>query len=321
MGAGRSGAPRGPHAPSDLLDDERPAIRHETEIAGARTAWWEWPAIRPASAVRTASATGPDDVSGAADAPTIVLVHGFRGTHLGLAPLVAQMPEARFLAPDLPGFGESGAMPREHDLDGYAAWLEALLAELDPAGEAIVLGHSFGSLVVSRRATGLGARRIILVNPIAENALEGPERVLTGLAILYYRVGALLPEPLGRAILASPLITRVMSEVMATTRNPALRRWIHAQHDAWFSAFSDRDRLLEAFRASVSDSVLAHAAELPEGVLLVAGERDSIAPLPAQRRLQAAMRGATLEVIGGVGHLIHYETPVALARAIRRFLA
>lgn len=293
-------------SPSDLARRDRGAAIGEAIIAGARTVWREWAASDPA-----AEGPAPDD------APTIVLVHGFRGTHLGLWPAAAQLPEARFIAPDLPGFGDSAPLPAGHGLDAYAAWLEALLAEVDPEGRAVVLGHSFGSLVVARRPAGLGGRRVVLVNPIAAPALEGPERLLTLLAIAYYRLGAALPERLGRTLLAHPLITRAMSEVMTTSRRPGLRRWIHAQHDAWFSSFGDRTTLLEAFRASVSDSVLAHAEELPVGTVLVAGERDAIAPLPAQLELQGRMRAATLHIIAGVGHLIHYETPVALARILR----
>ena len=104
---------------------------------------------------------------------------------------------------------------------------------------------------------------------------------------------------------------------MATTRDRALRAWIHREHDRHFSTFADRTTLLAAFEASVSDAVAAHATEFPPGTVLVAGERDPISALPAQHALRAAMPSATLHVIAGVGHLIHYETPVAAARILR----
>ena len=183
-------------------------------IGGAQTAIWEY---------------GANDA-----AETIVLVHGFRGTHHGLLSLVAAMPEVRFIAPDLPGFGESGEFAVEHSLDAYAMWLRELLDALDPDARAVVLGHSFGSLVVARQVAALAPRRIVLVNPIAENALTGPDRVMTNLAIFYYWMGARLPRVLGNALLSSGLITRVMSEVMAVTKSRALRAWIHRQHSDYF---------------------------------------------------------------------------------------
>ena len=289
--------------PSDELLAATPVREAEATIVGARTRWWEY---------------------GPVDAPTtIVLVHGFRGTHHGLLPVVAQFAgePVRFLAPDLPGFGESAPLPSGHSLDDYAGWLRALLDLVDPAAEAVVLGHSFGSLVVAREVAGLAPRRIVLVNPIAANALEGPAIVATKLAEAYYWLGSVLPATFGNALLRSRTITRVMSETMACTRSRALRAWIHREHDRHFSEFHDRRSLLEAFRASVSDSVQAHADELPAGTVLIAGERDAIAPLDAQRRLQAAAPDATLHVIEGVGHLIHYETPVAAAKLIREAIA
>jgi pimeloyl-ACP methyl ester carboxylesterase len=55
-------------------------------------------------------------------------------------------------------------------------------------------------------------------------------------------------------------------------------------------------------------------------VLLVAGERDEVAPLAGQFELLESFPDARLDVIPRVGHLIHYETPDAAAHAIRAFL-
>jgi len=69
---------------------------------------------------------------------------------------------------------------------------------------------------------------------------------------------------------------RVMSVTMAKTRDPELRRFIHDQHDRYFSAFADRDVVLEAFEASVSHDVREYAARIPTRTLLIAAERDDI---------------------------------------------
>ncbi|WP_424465503.1 alpha/beta fold hydrolase [Pseudoclavibacter helvolus] len=279
----------------------RPSLARSSHVLGADCAWWE---------------LGPD--AGEARA-TVVLVHGFRGTHHGLLPVVDRLPDVRFIAPDLPGFGASTPLPAGHSLDAYSAWLEEFLAQVDPEGEAIVLGHSFGSLVIARRPAAIGERRLVLINPIASPALEGPQAVLTRLAIFYYWLGSRLPAPAGRVLLSHPLITRVMSEVMAKTRSKPLRSWIHAEHERHFSEFSDRDTLLDAFRASVSDSVLAHAADLPASTVLIAGALDDIAPLDAQLEL-ARVADLPLHVISGTGHLVHYEAPIAAARLLSTFI-
>jgi pimeloyl-ACP methyl ester carboxylesterase len=278
-----------------------PVREHRTHVLGSETAWWEY---------------------GEPGAPLIVLVHGFRGDHHGLEPVVAQLPGFRIVSPDLPGFGSSAALAgHAHDIDGYAAWLRAFLDEIGVAHDYTLLGHSFGSIVASAAvADGLRPDRLVLVNPIGAPALEGPRGVMTRLAIFYYWASAKLPAGAGFALLRSRVIVRVMSVTMAKTRDPELLRFIHDQHDRYFSAFADRDTLLEAFRASVSHDVRQYAADIPVPTLLVAADRDDITPIEAERALVRRFPDARLAEIEGVGHLIHYEKPVEAAEHIRSFV-
>lgn len=253
------------------------------------------------------------------DGAALILVHGFRGDHHGLEGLARGLAEAlpgtRMIVPDLPGFGESPAIPgRAHDIELYGEWLRAFAAEAAPQGFA-VLGHSFGSLVVGAAiAGGLAPSRLILVNPISAPALQGPQAALTQLAIGYYRAAELLPERAARGLLGNPAIVRVMSEVMAKTGDPELRSWIHGQHAAYFSTFSDPSTLLQAFRASVSHTVPEFADAFGMPTLLIAGERDDITPLSRQLELQHRVPDSRLRIIPGTGHLVHYEAvPDAVA--------
>ncbi|WP_127818885.1 alpha/beta fold hydrolase [Microbacterium sp. CPCC 204701] len=287
-----------PYAP---LLDEIPVERRQVAVLGATTAYWVY---------------GPDDAE-----MTVVAVHGFRGEHHGLEPVVAHLPQVRVVSPDLPGFGETAPIPgRTHDLDLYAQWLTAFAAAVAPG--AVILGHSFGSIVVAAAvAGGLETPRVILVNPIGAPALEGPRGVLTRLAVFYYWAGARLPRPVGDALLRNGLIVRAMSVSMAKTRDPCIRRFVHDQHDTYFSRFADRDVLHDAFLASVSHDVREFAPHMPQPTLLVAAQRDDITPIEAERQLATMFSDAELVEIPDVGHLIHYETPAPAAAAITRFLA
>ena len=276
-------------------------MRREIEILGGRTAYWTY---------------GPDGAE-----TTVVVVHGFRGEHHGLEPVVAHLPDVRIVSPDLPGFGETAPLPgRRHDIDAYAEWLTAFADAVAPG--AVILGHSFGSIVVAAAvAGGLETPRVILVNPIGAPALEGPRGILTRLAVFYYWAGARLPQRLGEALLRNPAIVRVMSVSMAKTHDAELRRFIHDQHDTYFSRFADRDVLRDAFVASVSNDVRAFAPRITQPTLLVAAQKDDITPIEAERHLATLFPSAELIEIPDVGHLIHYETPEPAAAAIRRFLA
>jgi pimeloyl-ACP methyl ester carboxylesterase len=275
--------------------------RREVQVLGGTTAYWVY---------------GPPDAE-----TTIVAVHGFRGEHHGLEPVVAHLEGVRVISPDLPGFGETPPVPgRRHDLTLYTDWLTAFATAVAPG--AVILGHSFGSIVVAAAvAGGLQTPRVILVNPIGAPALEGPRGILTRLAVFYYWAGARLPEPVGDGLLRNGAIVRVMSVSMAKTRDAQLRRFIHDQHDMYFSRFADRDVLHDAFLASVSHDVREYAPRIAQPTLLVAAVRDDITPIEAERHLATLFPDAELVEIADVGHLIHYETPAPAATAITRFLA
>lgn len=289
-----------PSHPYAVALAQLPVRREEVRILGAPTAYWVY---------------GPEEAS-----VTVLAVHGFRGEHHGLERVIAQLDGIRVIAPDLPGFGESAPIPqRRHDIDLYAQWMTAFAATVAPG--AVILGHSFGSIVVAAAvASGLETPQVILVNPIGAPALEGPRGILTRLAVFYYWAGARLPRRLGDALLRSRVVVRVMSVSMAKTRDKELRAFIHEQHDTYFSRFADRDVLLDAFRASVSHDVRAFAPQIAQAVLLIAADRDDITPIEAERHLQTLFADAELVEIPEVGHLIHYETPVPAAAAITRFL-
>jgi pimeloyl-ACP methyl ester carboxylesterase len=268
-------------------------------LLGSRTRYWEY----------GTPATGP----------TIVVVHGYRGDHHGLEPVVKLLPDFHIVSPDLPGFGESTPMTEQpHTIDGYGTWLRAFLDELGLTG-SILLGHSFGSIVVSHAvAGGLAAKGVILINPIADD----PAKVAgIGATRFYYAVARRIPERAARAWLSNPLVVQGMSSKLAKTRDRELRRFIHGQHHAYFSAFGSRASIVEGFDASLSTTVAAVAAAIEQPVLLVAGARDEVAPLAGQFALLDAFPDARLDVVPDVGHLIHYETPNAAAEAIRRFVA
>ncbi|PDQ35563.1 MAG: alpha/beta hydrolase [Candidatus Lumbricidophila eiseniae] len=285
---------------------------HRGSVLGHSTAWWEY---------------GSDAPSGTC--PVAVFIHGFRGDHHGLEPIVAQFPDWRIIVPDLPGFGKTSPQLSQ-DIEGYVGWLVAFLrtagvvdhgTEPSVAVPVTLLGHSFGSIVVAATvAAGLSPEHLILINPIVVSALEGPRGILTRLAVWYYQLAAGLPERAGLALLKNSTIVRIMSGIMAKTRDRKVRAWIHDQHDRYFSHFHDRRAVLAAFQTSVQHTVTEYADRITVPTLLIAGGRDDITPLAAHTAYVAAHPNAQLRVIPEVGHLIHYESPREAAIAIREFI-
>lgn len=277
----------------------RTPLRKEVMVSGSRTAYWVY-------ATSTAETGSP--------ALSAVLVHGFRGDHHGLELIAEQLRGATVIVPDLPGFGASTPFhdadeQQAHTIERLGEWLRDFIAATT-SGPFILIGHSFGTLVVSSALfAGSQPSEVVLINPISAPALRGPQVVLSKLALAYYTFASRAPHRIGNAVLKHPWIVRVMSEVMAKTKDMQLRAWIHAQHDLYFSTFSDRDSLLDMFRASIGHTVPEFIASYRMPTHIVAAERDDITPISAQLDLHRTLPDSTLAIVPDVGHLIHYEAP------------
>ncbi|MFI7482321.1 alpha/beta fold hydrolase [Kocuria sp. M1R5S2] len=288
--------------------------------------------------------------------PLLLMVHGFRGDHHGLQLVADRLREHyHVVVPDLPGFGRSEPFPdRPHDVAGYVEFLRGFVEDLtggavhdgripddpvpggtagddDSAGTSragrvghgiVVLGHSFGSVLAAHFAAAHPAmvERLVLVNPICRPPLDGEQAVLSRLTATYYRLGRALPGPLGRRLLSSGLVTDAMSEVMTKSQDPQVRGYVRHQHRAYFTPVPDRDVLMQAYEASISHTVAEVAVRLTMPTLLVVGDEDEIGSVADQRRMASWIRRHRLEVLEGVGHLIHYEAPARAAELVRDFL-
>jgi len=246
----------------------------------------------------------------------LLFIHGFRGDHHGLSATAAALVDYEVLIPDLPGYGKTAELEK-HDLESYADWLTNLVDQIGP--DVVVLGHSFGSLVVSKAVSkGLQAKAIVLQNPITTRSSDQYD-LANKIARGFYSIAISLGR-VGSALLRSWIVVRVMSVAMATSKNFKLRSWIHGQHHQHFSTYRSDRVAHEGFAAASGSSVLDFAKDFTLPTLLIAGENDLIAPLANQIKLQGLIPGSKLEIMPSVGHLTHYESAAEVAIAIDKFL-
>jgi len=277
-------------------------MKHSCQILGTTTAYWEYNPDKPT---------------------TLILIHGFRGTHHGLLKIAELLPEYRLIIPDLPGFGVSEALTGGHGIGDYVEWLFQFRQIVDPeTPSSYIVGHSFGSIIVSHYASlhPSTVTKLTVINPIGAPALEGEQRFLTQLAILYYWLGRKLPARAARAWISLKPITKITSITMRKTKDRQIRKFIDEQHYTHFSSFANPTQLSQAFKTSVSHDVSQVAEHLTMPTLMIVGEKDVITALNKQHELHAKIDGAELVIIPDVGHLTHYETPSQVASAIRKFI-
>jgi pimeloyl-ACP methyl ester carboxylesterase len=243
----------------------------------------------------------------AAAKPLAVLLHGAGLDHTvwALQSRWLAFHGCNVLAVDLPGHGASAGLPLP-TIEAMADWVVTLLNAL-PAANAVLIGHSMGSLIALQTAAAAPDRvaRLVLigtaaampVHPELLAAADGNEPAAIDMVNLWghgFRAGlGVSPAPgiwmvgVGRRILE-----RAAPGVL----------------------FAD----LRACNAYTEG--MAAAARVVAPTLVFCGEMDQMTPLKNGRALAAAIDRSTLGVAEGAGHMLLAECPDKLLAMLARHL-
>lgn len=82
----------------------------------------------------------------AADAPTVLAVHGITASHVAWPLLAQALPDVRVIAPDLRGRGRSRDLPAPYGMPSHADDVAAVLEHFG-VESAVAVGHSMGGFV------------------------------------------------------------------------------------------------------------------------------------------------------------------------------
>ena len=237
--------------------------------------------------------------------PPVVLLHAF--------PLTGEMFEpqwtaleggARFIIPDLRGFGRSdtGSSPNE-----MGAMADDVLGLLDHLGieSAVVGGVSMGgyaSLALLRNDPSR-VRALVLADTqtSADDAPARERREATALDVLARGPEALLPS---------------VDKLLGPSASPELR----ARVSTWITGGSP-----EGFAAAQRGMALRPdardiLARFGGPVLVVVGAEDVLTPPAKARAMADLVPGSEFVEIRGAGHLANLEQPAAFNAALVRFL-
>ena len=223
----------------------------------------------------------------AADAPTIVLVHGLGMSSRYMEPLLHQLgPHARVVAVDLPGYGRSASPGRRLTLAGMADSLDAWMAAMG-IDSAVVAGNSLGAQAIAQ----LGVRhpqrltRAVLIGPTRDPSAGGP---------VQHTLRLVLDAPFER-----PALIVV-----------AAKDYLRAGPRLMYRLFS------EALRHREEDQ-LRH---LRVPTLIVRGSRDPICTQSWVETINRLVPTSRLVVIAGAAHAVNFSSAPALAAEMVAFL-
>jgi 3-oxoadipate enol-lactonase len=238
--------------------------------------------------------------------PVVVLLHGIGGAAWGPT-LPAFGGARRVLDWPLPGYA-GAPMPAE---TSFAAWAAALRARLDAEGiaRADVVGHSIGGMLAQEFALSFPERVRGLVLYATTPSFGGRDPSFAE----QFLEERLAPLDAGRSM--AELAAEGMPAMLGPGAPPeAAPAAIAAMTGVPEAAYRAAMRCLTTFDRR--DDIARIAAP----TLLIAGERDPLAPPRTMRRMAEAIPGARLVVIPASGHLIHLERPAAFNAALSEFL-
>jgi 3-oxoadipate enol-lactonase len=248
--------------------------------------------------------------AGPADAPAVVLIHGWAFDSLAAWHRVMSLLAARrrVMAIDLRAHGKSDRIRGRCEIEDLADDVAAALDALG-VGRVAVVGYSLGGMVAQALARRHPARveRLVLAATAAD-PLPLPRPVATGL-LIGARAFARL-DPTG--------LPRVLHRYLTGTGA------IPPEHSAWlWETLLDRDADLhhEAGFAMARFDSRPWLGRLRLPVLCLIPARDQLIPPVRQRATAALIPGAQTVEIEGARHEVVFTHPGQLAAAVLSFLA
>lgn len=255
--------------------------------------------------------------------PDLVLLHGALATHRDWleGPFDALARRFRVTAVDRPGHGRSRRPRFSGSPRAQAAQIADGLEELG-VGRAIVAGHSMGGLVALALAERFAERvaALVLLAPIAF-----PEPRLLEHSLLAPRAAPLLGPLLsaaGEATIDRPLLKIVQRLMWAPQTVPT----------GWKERYPYEEVLITEAMVNEGEEAAAILPFAPTGTIdfsairapvhMLTGTADRIVdPNRHARPLAAALEGARLSELEGIGHMPHHVAPEALLEAVREAAA
>jgi non-heme chloroperoxidase len=235
----------------------------------------------------------------------VVCLHGVTDSWHSFEPVLPLLPSSlRVFSLTQRGHGDSDRPAHGYHLRDFAADV-SLFLDAQGIDDAVIVGHSMGSVVAQRFALDYPGRTrgLVLMGTFLSF------RANPGMAE-FCELAAGLEDPIDREFarqfqadtLAHPVAPAFFELVVAESMKVPARVW-----SAAFSAFLEDENTAELDRIAAP-------------TLLVWGERDAFAPRADQDGIVARIPGARLLVYEGAGHALHWEDPARFAADLAAFV-
>ena len=239
----------------------------------------------------------------------VLFVHGFPHDRTLWTPQLQGLTvQARCLAVDLRGFGETtAALPYsvEQYADDLAGFMDVLHIE-----RAVVAGLSMGGYVAFAmwRRHAHRVRGLVLANTKAGADTDEAKEKRRGVMKVAREQGS--------GAVADAMITGMLGKTTREKR-PDIVNTVHRMLSS--APVEGVVGALQAMMDRPDSNPTLGTIDVP--TLVVSGDEDAVIPVEEARAMHAGIRGSSLEVITGAGHLSNLERPAAFNHVVSEFLA
>lgn len=232
---------------------------------------------------------------------TVLLLHGWASSLQPYRALMHQLSaKYRVIAVDLPGMGGSEEPKEPWDVDGFADFVLAFMAQF-PVEKLSLVGHSYGGRIIiklANRALPFAIDKIVLVDSAG---IKPPASKKKSMRQRVFKLGKwfLSMKPIAWLFPTALEKLRVkFGSADYAAASPMMRQCLVK------AVNEDLSHLLPGIKAPT---------------LLVWGDRDTATPISDAKQMESAIPNAGLAVIPGTGHFSFVENPVLFGRIMASY--
>ncbi len=242
---------------------------------------------------------------------SLILLHGFPGQISNWKYQIGFFENKyRTIVFDQRGFGKSDK-PLKVSFEDYISDLDAVLEKRNVNIEdTIIIGHSFGAMVAQSYASTRNVKGLVLIGSLRKMKPD----------IIDYLVWY-LPSFIWKKIFftENPLTRRMYRNLMFSPKTP---------NEIFEEFIRDNREYLETLpphvyrysRYLVNYDTSKDLGKIKAPTLIIVGEHDKITPPKENMEIAKLIPNSKILVIKNAGHLILYEKPSELNRAIEEFI-
>lgn len=237
--------------------------------------------------------------------PALVLVHGFRGSPIGLKGIAQDLRTAGYEVhvPAIPPFAGAGALD-SYTPEAYARFLKDYIDQ-HQLNQPVLIGHSMGSVIISALATRrpeLINNKLILMSPISSKPAK-PFALISPLS----------------AYLPRKLVDYITTRFLFVPHDHQLFQKTMAITHACTADYPPSTAAAAAAAKFAAQYSIADFLPTSQKVLIIAGDKDRLIKKHHTKALAERLQAET-KFIPKSGHLHNYEQPHQTAELILDFL-